>query len=364
MTARPHGRRGTSRRDAFTLIELLVTMLIIGIIVGLLIVVIPKVRIAVDKASTQAQMAAIATSCQAYYNDFRAYPGPIPNNQLGGAFYSTQSPANIVALGTTTASGTTYSASGFGTSQPLHVTGAENLVLGLCGGLDYDTADGVIGYNPYDIFPDGLTPNAKGPAGLNPALPKRYNAYITIKTGDISPFANPSGTPGSYVDTGGRSGTDSMIPEFLDKFSNPMPILYMRANVGATGVVTKGGVDENTATVIHQYELAHVLDYTASNLGIITTSSLTYHGLQGIVPSASSPITDTVTQDYASAGANALVYLKDPNTPAYQPNGTTLSTNASASARQKDAFILISAGPDGVYGTADDIVYPGGTVSP
>jgi hypothetical protein len=50
-----------------------------------------------------------------------------------------------------------------------------------------------------------------------------------------------------------------------------------------------------------------------------------------------------------------LAYFKDPTL-----NVVVGATNTFQGVpRQKDGFVLISAGPDRQYGTRDDIIYPG-----
>ncbi len=399
MPARPDGRPSRPRRPAggFTLIELMIVVFIIGILVALTVTMIPKVYRAVRGAQTNAQLSTIAAGIQAYYADFRAYPGPLPNDVLGGAYYATPRLAGSTTgnrlsyLGTTNqATGaTTYTA--LDTYQQGHITGAENLVLGLLGGLQTYTDTSTtpptsyFAFNPNDIYPDNIVAAPKGAMNLG-TIPKRSNAYIQVKTGDLSPNVMlPDTRPGwtsmygsgCFGDDGGHFGFDSMIPEFLDKYSRPLPILYLRANVGTSGVVTRAGNTEAGAgpvPVTYQYDLAQVLGYTGSLIGTLNKTGQDHHGLQDIMPSASvsNPTADTVGGNYSVAGpneasgqtgANAFAYLKDTNTPALQPGGGN-TTNGSAHPRQKDAYILISAGPDGVYGTADDIVYPGGAVVP
>jgi prepilin-type N-terminal cleavage/methylation domain-containing protein len=414
MPLPPDGRplsRPQVRRRGFTLIELMVVVLIIGILVALTVTMIPRVFRAVHGAQTQAQMSAIAAGIQAYYGDFRAYPGPIPNNQLGAVYYSsyTTSPQNLgVYLPDPSAVGTykaievatgplgseTYTpmptSPGMAGTQALQVTGAENLVLGLLGGLEvkYTTAAGVttlnhFAYSDATIYPDGLSPAPLGPIVLSATGQKRMGAYIQVRKGDLSNSRDASRNPVSFADEASRNAIDSPIPEFLDKYSNQMPILYLRANVGASGVVTYGGVDELKSAKTYQYDLAQVVGYTGSLIGTAPGSSTAaHHGMQDIMPSASAskPMADTVTGNWSAmgpneaappqvypanmstlAGANAFAYLHDPATPAKQPDGTD-TTNGNALARQRDSFILISAGPDGIYGTADDIIYPGGSV--
>ncbi len=391
MPAR-HARR---RRCGFTLVELLVAISIIVILVGLTVTAIPRIRRAAAGAQTQAQMTALATAMQAYYNDFRAYPGPLPNNQVGITYYPTANYTNapqsnyVYVLDPNAATVNTpvplQLGAGTGTSEAFstfaqiqQITGAENLVLGLLGGLELTYSGGsgsaikAYAYNPANIFPDGTTPAPLGPMSLNPNAPKRLGAYLQVKTGDLSNtmLAGGMGTPGVFTDYAGRPANDSPIPEFLDKYSNPMPLLYLRANVGAAGVVSYGGHNE-AATALpapYQYDLAQVAGYTQSLIGTSPNNpNLSHHGLEDILPAnTTTPVSDTVSGDFAQAGsnytaglgANAFAYLRDPNTPALQSDNATATTNATAHPRQKDGFILISAGPDGIYGTADDIIYP------
>ena len=75
--------------------------------------------------------------------------------------------------------------------------------------------------------------------------------------------------------------------------------------------------------------------YTASQIGGKP------HGLKTIENE------DNIPNGLGSGPADALRYLRQPDT---LPN-----TNKEGQPRQKNRFILISAGPDRVYGTADDI---------
>ena len=118
--------------------------------------------------------------------------------------------------------------------------------------------------------------------------------------------------PGRGALNGKLSG-DSNIPEFFDRFSDPCklrgdlignPILYMRANVGAPGIT---GTDNSV-----QYNL----------------SMLTPYGVSTSKPGGS---------DFT----NWNDYFKSPSV-ATIPRG-------------QNEFVLISAGPDGIYGTKDDI---------
>ncbi len=77
---------------------------------------------------------------------------------------------------------------------------------------------------------------------MNPANPKRYPAYMdaTNLSWQNNPYiGSGNGKTGRYFDdaapltavnTGGAD--DSIIPEFVDRFPQAMPILYMRCKIG------------------------------------------------------------------------------------------------------------------------------------
>jgi len=382
-----------SRPAGFTLIELLVVIGIMSILLALLVTVIPRVRMAVYGAQTSAQLSSLSSAIQQYYNDYKAYPGPLSNNQLGSAFAPTGSLQGIAYV---QYNGQPYDLLAFpnnnmgtiiSTPQLGHVSGTQNLTLGLLGGLEFQTSPTVqFVYNPNDIFPDGKTPAPVGAPSLNPNNPRRQRAYIQVKRGDISSpsmaasnsadFFHNRGTNGdSFADAAGRSPTDAPIPVFLDKYPDPMPILYIRTNLGGQAIV---GVRNNdgygnqlvdsyaqssgqTINEVPQYDLCQILDYTKSTIGVIANSSKNYHGLQGL---GNANLTDTIVSGYNNAGQNAVAYLRDPNY-RVDPNNPANSYDPSATnthsgvAREKNGFILITAGPDRLYGTTDDIIFPG-----
>lgn len=287
----------------FTLTELLVVIGVIVLLIGILIPVVSRVRVAGQVADTQQFISSLQGAIERYYQDHRAYPGPLNWNQINA-------PAGL---------------GGLTPAENQRITGTENLVLGLLGGLE--NVSGNIQYNPALV--------GQGPRSLNPANPRIYPVYIEK--------ANLS--EGSFSDAAGNAN-DSPIPEFVDRFTDPLPILYLRARVGAPGsgntaadnpIVTNG-------TRLGQYDLSQIIGYTGANIGVgrtirsgeyKPTGYLTFpqHGLQTVDPSS------TLASHYPYDLHPFLRHPTIPNTP-----------------RQKDGYILISAGQDRVYGTADDIV--------
>ena len=338
-TSSPAGR-------GFSLVELLVVVGIIALLVGILVPTVANVRVAGQRAATQAAVANLANAVRAYQLDFGAYPGPLPDRALGIGQVTTDDIAEFNVPGGGTAS----------LSGNQGVTGAENLYLGLSGGLFYDPDDEQV---EYDFELAGL-----GPRNLNPRKPDVFEPLA-----DDAVLATGQGTGGYYVDTGASTaddpgagrGFDSPIPEYLDNFSDGLPILYYRASLGADGVVSGpfASYDSGSTYVAPQgaraaqYRLDDNIPYTAAGIGV--GREVPEHGLAAMFEPASG-----VPEPYVHP---ALYFLS--NELSNDPDGDAdVADNAAKYydgpndrpvARNADTFILVSAGADRVYGTADDV---------
>jgi prepilin-type N-terminal cleavage/methylation domain-containing protein len=321
---------------AFTLVELLVVILIIGILIGILIPVVTKIKIAGQKADSLAQLNAIRGAIEAYHGTYNAYPGPVPDIQMFQVPTGTNMapfPSNIP-----------------GNLPNAHMTASENLVLGLMGGLSVNA--GVVQYNYADV--------GSGPRSLNQNSPGQHQPFYTSSK-DLS--------KGFFTDSGGRTPCyDSDIPEFQDRFPDPLPVLYLRAKKGAPGVVSDGQYfNAMTAAQLYQYDVRQYYWYIADCSSEPPSTGLTLGGkkqsavdpknggemglwklaakdphAQTIPPPSESPFHEKLPN-------YAILYL---NNFAISPPGTQHNL---ATPRSKDSFILISPGPDRIYGTNDDV---------
>jgi type II secretory pathway pseudopilin PulG len=400
-TPRPATR---GKQNAFTLVELLVVIGIIIILMGILLPVISKMRRAAYTADTANEISQLSTACGQYYATFNAYPGPFSNDYIEGTTSTVLGTPTIPAKHklelydpTLTANWPALPGGTFA------FTGSENLVLGLMGGLRLEPTI-QDRFNP-GILQPALAPTevGLGPLNLNPASPGRTPSFFANGTTYLmwcesttggQPFQtttyqpqNTTGTalnPTPFNDQANTQSLDSPIPEFVDRFPTPgpMPILYLRARIGAAGVVSNGVIKDPTNPTIpaalYQYDVREIAAYTHSipqpdgsvkSIGLGVATNTNQHNLQDVnllwnaSPPSPPPRYYTLKEypgaDTATPHANAGPYFANS---AISPTNSTSGdgfVNNTGRPRAVDQFILISAGPDGIYGTADDITSVG-----
>jgi prepilin-type N-terminal cleavage/methylation domain-containing protein len=338
--------RPAIRRGGFTLVELLVVIGIIVLLVGILLPVVNGVRRSAWNAAAQQQVSRLTSAIEAYNQEFGAYPGPLSNDQVITA-------TNLPTVFT--------SGGGGGGAALTRVTMPENLVLGLIGGLELPAGATAPVYNELRIK------NRMGPMGLNPASPKGYKVYFEASPAELSldSLLQNGSNKNFRSDQGGPAATDSQIPEIVDPFPDRLPVLYLRARKGAPGVVSN-----NNQPAKYQYDLMQISPYTLPRATTPGANGAPPSGIGGSGPHGLAALgTPTLLKNINMPEAP----WKGPKTgppngtdgaPAYdaipyfmhsQLNSTGAPANATATPRQKDTYILISAGKDRVYGTRDDI---------
>lgn len=320
---RPSGHSNAKR--AFTVVELLVVISIIVILMGILIPVASKVRQTARAADVKNQVARLSAMMQAYNNDFNAYPGPIPNTQLRG--FTTNNITTPAMIGA-------------------KITMAENVYLGLMGGLKPATAWTAAA--PVLEFDKNIA--GQGPRYLS-STPKKLPPYGDNTDLTSHATGNPPVFDGHFVDGNDIAADDSDVPEFVDRFPDAMPFLILRARVGIV-TTPNGPVVTALPSSTAQYDQTQVTPYTGATGG----------GYIGVGKTQDSEWTNLPFPNHGfNLAPDASLTTKRPDPP---PATWTYPYNIHAALRhptladtpkQKDGYMIISAGIDRVYGTRDDI---------
>ena len=352
----PGRRRHRGRAGGFTLMELLMVVLIIGVLVSIILPTVSKARQQAQAANSRAQLANLATLITAYHADFQAYPGPLTNLQVYADMNGT---APAIVDGTAPNSVKLAGRADF-------ITMSENLVLGLNGGLR--NVNGEIRYDTAWV--------GGGPQWLG-GTPKNLPAYGENSTKDLSTRFAEAAIPmltGDYIDSNGVTGDDSPVPEYQDRFNEPLPVIYMRARAGSRS--TADDPDDNAVVTDGtdparrgQYDYSQYAAYVSGEGGTIGVGRSAHpseyvpasdylgpkgtpdpkHGLR--IPVAVGATTDPSSTGYTYPyNAYAALWHHGLSGPAGPPE----------TPKQKDTYILISAGIDRIYGTSDDITNFGG----
>jgi prepilin-type N-terminal cleavage/methylation domain-containing protein len=311
-------------RAGFTLIELLVVVGIIVILVGILLPVVSTMHKKAQQTDSFAEITRIAESIHHYFEDYHSYPGPIPESQIYG---------NNGTLGQTSV-----------LTNASSVSSSENLVLGLLGGIQAPTP--TTPGPPLQYVVSNLTPPT-GPQSLNLMNPKQAISYYDATAAEISNDGAGNPVSWSTVPSSAGGGKDALapsgmtIPELMDHFGNPHPILYLRAVVGGNTICDNA---RSASTPGSQYFTAELNPYwrVFSNTTLIAN---------GVLPTPAP--TSSVSGGFSTPDASNNQFYQSAY---YFFQNPTLQDGVTP--RSKDSFILISAGSDGIYGTADDIVYP------
>jgi prepilin-type N-terminal cleavage/methylation domain-containing protein len=339
------------RRPAFTLAEMLIVIGIIALLAAILVPTVSGVRKTAKRTQSQARLAAIAAACHNYYNDFKAYPGPLRNDQVVGG--NPPKPTAGVKITILRRDGSPFNFEGGENVTPNLVTQSENLVLGLMGGL---TANLKQSGSTADLqsFKYERSAVGAGPQSLTavPEQRKSYSAYLSQPDwlyGSASSRAASDLKKGGAGSAPGKDYACTGIPEFVD--ADGIPILYLRARAGAPVMSPVGGNPAQAGVSANndlQYNYTHLQPYAGNSTGngIGDFKKQKKDGTGKAVYQGSQLVYDPYTP------ADFVNYLKSPNSDA----SPTIKNPSQP--RGKDAFILISAGTDGFYGTEDDIIHP------
>ncbi len=339
-------------RTAFSLVELLVVVGIIALLISILVPSLSGVRTSAKSVATKSQITGLSTALDAYKQE----------SGLGGSYPPSKSDDNPSVTPPSDKIKDPFSTS---LTDLNHTTGASLLVYALNGADGLGTPgfpdlsnDGQPGSNnkwsddtsrkdtsPYGAYAIGASGS---PQEGNPLLP-RYGPYANsdplIKS--IKSIKELLDNQVYQAPIPAWNDPDYKHKVFTDSFK--FPILYYRARSGARALVPPTG-----GTIPGIYDPSDNLAITGKTLqngGVDPSSPGLYrpgggqtngHWLGYVVGNDTSrpPFPNLDDTPYANS-FERLVWDK--------------TVTARPTPVNKDTFLLISAGPDGRYGTADDI---------
>jgi prepilin-type N-terminal cleavage/methylation domain-containing protein len=350
-------QRPQAGRAAFTLVELLVVVSIIALLVAILVPALTGVRDRAKAVATRSQITSLGTGLDAFKQE----------SALGGTYPPSQPDwDNTLALD---------DANRFQIADPLfdepghsipttsikHTTGASLLVYALNG------ADGLgtPGFSDRNNDTKGRWADDFGlavggahsystEAGKtgDPAFP-RYGPYATsdpliksIKSIKQIIEAGVYGDPTTAWDK------DAKHLVFTDQWSHP--ILYFRARHGAKAMVTTG-VTPPVPGIYEPYDNLAITGKTNKD-GTVPTEGLHPAGGATKKPHWLGYTPRTLTPDLPASKLDPKATGYDANyANSFEQYVWDKSVTQRPTPVNKDTYLLISPGKDGLYGTADDV---------
>jgi prepilin-type N-terminal cleavage/methylation domain-containing protein len=321
-----------NNRKAFTMVELLTVVVIIALLLGLLIPSISMVRTKAKDTAQKAQLGIISIGLEAFKQDYGDYP---PSDWDGN-------------------------------TPPETYTGAQKLAEALVG---WD----LMGFHPKTAWrADGYTDGAGGTGSYDPpprtrftngqpaTLFERKNPYIDVATANafkISELYNKLGSLNTYVLCDVYHVRKLIDPNTHKTVFAGSPILYYKAN---------------TANKTIDWILAPPLPFAMPNPNTFSNRIYNYNDNYLLTSNGKLTVNGdfgllTHPLDYFNKSNEYTVFYggyQEPYNPVKAPGygGSGLGygirdTRIGNPARPNnpDSYILISAGPDGYYGTTDDI---------
>jgi prepilin-type N-terminal cleavage/methylation domain-containing protein len=296
-------------RGAFSLIELLVVIAIIALVIAIIVPALAGARLAAKKASTTTLMSQVTSAAEQFSQDHSgALPGYYAPNDMGSA-------RNINNAG-----------GGF--------TQMENVLLDLIG------RDSIIGeQGPQGSGggggSSGMTVGPSGGGGFKGQVRNVIIDPNLLGTGDgVYLTAGADNLQAASGQVGSQDHQD--FPDLVDAFGNPI-LAWVEDRMGPREPTN----EQEFATDVSQPDRARF--YWASNAGWLRSTGMGKGGQSQVYDSTKRSGSLLGDMDYAAETLTA--FLGNPNF----PTPTVFDANSVLPSASRGAFIVHSAGADGVF---------------
>jgi prepilin-type N-terminal cleavage/methylation domain-containing protein len=326
---------GPTTKRGFTLVELLTVIAIISLLIGLLVPAIGHARKAAKKASSQNLLGVLGKGAEMFHKDFERYPrsqGPNP-----------------------------FEATAYQTPATPALSGAQWLLLEMAG-ADFKGYAAPDKDRYYDVAPaDGVVNDLDWLACYDPNdttysnAVHRYGPYVNLEgTAAQSPLFYRDRTSASHtlpaiLDPNGAAGASARnngtLAFAVDAFGGP--VLYYRANDQAKHPFTRW-LSSSDRDYIGRYDLADNWEFTGANFEGEPLSGMdlgdgAVHPLATLGWDPALPTQKPTPKSFADKLYDQTLFEQQG-----QPTGKVWPY-------RPETFILLTPGPDLLYGTPDDV---------